>query len=77
MRALAKTTVCIMVSETCTFIINLLWDNTVKGHFQSSEDDIRHCMGKFGDEWQFPYAFAAVDGSDLLIKCPNSGAQAM
>ena len=34
-------------------------------------------MGTFGEEWQFPYAFAAVDGSHLPIKCPNGGAQAM
>ena len=34
-------------------------------------------MGKFGEEWQFHYAFAAVDGSHLPIKCPNGGAQAM
>ena len=34
-------------------------------------------MGKFGEEWQFPYAFTAVNGSHLPIKCPNHGAQAM
>jgi len=28
-------------------------------------------------EWQFAYAFAAVDGSHLPIKCPNGGAQSM
>ena len=34
-------------------------------------------MGKFGEEWQFPYPFAAVDGSHLPIECPNGGAKAM
>ena len=34
-------------------------------------------MGKFGEEWQFPYAFATVDGSQLPIKYPNGGAQVM
>ena len=48
-----------------------------KKHFPTSEDEIQHVMGKFGEEWQFSYAFAAVDGSGLPIKCPNGGAQAM
>ena len=34
-------------------------------------------MGKFGEEWQFPYAFPAIDCSHLPIKCLNGGAQAM
>ena len=33
-------------------------------------------MAKFGEEWQFPYAFAAIDGSHLPIKCPRGGAKA-
>ena len=74
---LDKVTVCTIVSKTCTVIINTLWDDTVKWHFSTSEDDIRHCMGKFGEEWQFPYAFAAADGSHLPLKCPNGRAQAM
>ena len=77
MCSLAKATVCTIVSETCTVIINTLWDNIVNISFPTSEDDIRHCMRKFGEECQFPYAFAAVDGSYLPIKCPNGGAQAM
>ena len=46
-------------------------------HFQTSENGIWHCMGKFGEEWQFPCAFAAVDDSHLPTKRPNGGAQAM
>ena len=34
-------------------------------------------MRKFGEEWQFPYTFAAADGSHVPIKCPNDGAQVM
>ena len=30
-------------------------------------------MGKFGEEWQFPCAFAALDGSHVPIKWPNGG----
>ena len=65
------------MSETCTVIRNTLWDDTVKRHFPTSEYDIKHYMGKFGEEWQFPCTFAAVDGSHVPIKCPNGGAQGM
>jgi len=49
----------------------------VKKLFPTTEDDLRKCMQKFGEEWQFANAFAAVDGSHLPIKCPNGGAQSM
>ena len=77
MCGLAKSTVCVIVIETCSAIINTLWDDTVKKYFPTSRDDFKESMAKFGEEWQFPYAFAAVDGSHLPIKCPKGGAQAM
>ena len=77
MCGLAKSTVCVIVTETCSAIINTLWDDTVKKYFPTSRDDFKESMAKFGEEWQLPYAFAAVDGSHLPIKCPKRGAQAM
>ena len=77
MCGLQKSTVCMIVNESYSVIINTFWDESVKKHFPISEDEIRHVIGKFGAEWQFPYTFAAVDGSHLPIKCPNGGAQAM
>ena len=77
MCGLAKSTVCVIVTETCSAIINTLRDDTVKKYFPTSRDDFQESMAKFGEEWQFPYAFAAVDGSHLPIKCPKGGAQAM
>ena len=77
MCGLAKSTVCVIVTETCSAIINTLWDDTVKKYFPISRDDFKESMAKFGEEWQFPYAFAAVDGSHLPIKCLKGGAQAM
>ena len=77
MCGLAKATVCTIVSETCKGTVDILWNDTMKKHFPSSHEDFKHSMEKFGEEWQFPYAFSAVDGSHLPIKCPNGGAQAM
>ena len=51
MCGLAKATVCMFVSETLTVIINTLCDDTVKRHFPISEDDIWHCIGRFGLHW--------------------------
>ena len=77
MCGLAEATVCTIVSETCKVVADTVWNDTVKKHFPSSHEDFKHSMEKFGGEWQFPYAFLAVDGSHLPIKCPNGGAQAM
>lgn len=66
-----------IVNETCSVIINTFWDDCVKKYFPASKDEFRQVMGKFGEEWQFPYAFTAVDGSHLPMKCPNGGAHAM
>ena len=77
MCGLGKGNVCTIVSKTCTVIINTLWDDIVKRPSSTSEDDIRHYMRKFDKEWQFPFAFSAVDGSHLPIKCPIGRAQAM
>ena len=77
MCGLAMSTVCVIVIETCKILVNNLWDDVVKRHFPRTEKDFERSMEEFGEEWQFPYAFAAVDGSHLPIKCPKGGAQAM
>ena len=76
MTGFAKSTICVIVKETCRAIINILWDSAVTKYFPVTKDDYKEKMIKFGEEWQFPYAFSAVDGSHLPIKCPNGGAEA-
>ena len=77
MCGIAESTVCSIVIETCQVIVNILWNDAVKKQFPSTENEFKKKMEEFGEEWQFPYAFAGVDGSHLPIKCPNGGAQAM
>ena len=77
MSGLAKSTVCVVVIETCQAIIDAMWDDTVTSRFPTTKEEFYENMAKFGEEWQFPYTFAAVDGSHLPIKCPRGGAQAM
>ena len=57
-------------------IINILWDSAVTKYFPVTKDDYKEKMIKFGEEWQFPYAFSAADGSHLPIKCRSGGAEA-
>ena len=77
MSGLAVPTVCMIVMDTCRAITESLWGEHVTKHFPSSEADIRDAMTQFEQEWQFQYAFSAIDGSHLPIKCPKGGAQAM
>ena len=48
MRGLQKSTVCMIVNDSCSVIINTFWDESVKKHFPTSEDETRHVMGKNG-----------------------------
>ena len=49
MSGLQKSTACMIVNESCRVIINTFWDESVKKRFPTSEDEIRHAMGKFGE----------------------------
>ena len=77
MCGLATSTVCRIIIDTCEAITEVLWDETVSKHFPSSKNDFSQSLQEFGEEWQFPYAFAAIDGSHLPIRCPNGGAHSM
>ena len=34
-------------------------------------------MGEIDSGWQFPFAFSAIDGSLIPMKCPPGGPEAM
>ena len=76
MCGLAVSTVSVIVSETCRVIVNTLWDESVGKLLPKSEEDFTNLIAKFGEEWQFPYVFGAIDGSHLPIKCCRGGAKA-
>ena len=39
-------------------------------------EKFKECMTDFEQIWQFPYAFGAIDGCHLPIKCPTGGREA-
>ena len=73
MVGLAESTVCQIVVEDCTAIIEELWSETV----DEINDEFKEKLQDMDAEWQFSYAFAAIDGSHLLIKFPIGGEEAM
>ena len=76
MVGLAESTVCQIVVEVCTVIIEELWLETIEIHFPKSNDEFQEKLLDMDAEWQFPYTFAAIDGSHLPIKCPSGGQEA-
>ena len=72
-----ESTVYKIVIEVCEAISEVLWEEAVAKYFPKTEADFKTCLLDMDEEWQFPYAYCAIDGSYLPIKCPNDGAEAM
>ena len=36
-------------------------------------EELKTTMVDMESKWQFPFAFSAIDGSNLSIKCPKGG----
>ena len=73
---LGTATVCNITLEVSKAIVKELWDKTVVKHFPKTQQDFEDKMALMDEEWQFPYAFGAVDGCHLPIKCPPGGSEA-
>ena len=54
-----------------------LWTDAVVRLFPKSVDDFRNKLQEMKCEWQFKYAFAAIDGLHYPIKCPAGWAECM
>ena len=77
MAGLAESTVCKIVIEVCNAIIEKLWTDPVDRHFPKSVDDFRNKLQEMECEWQYKYAFAAIDGWHCPIKCPSGGIESI
>ena len=69
-------TVCNITLEVSQALVKRLWDKTVAINFPKTELEFKEKMALMDEEWQFPYAFGAVDGCHLPIKCPPGGSEA-
>ena len=77
MAGLAESTVWKIVIEVCNAIIEKLWTDPVDRHFPKSVDDFRNKLQEMECEWQYKYAFAAIDGWHCPIKCPSGGIESI
>ena len=59
-------------------IVENFWGESVEKRFPKTEGEFRSaCDDDMNAEWQFFYAFPAIDGSHFPIKCPPGGPEAM
>ena len=69
-------TVCEIVNEVSSAIVNNLWMDSVSSHFPKDTEPFKQCMEEMESEWQFPCCFGALDGCHIPIKCPDGGLEA-
>jgi len=69
-------TVCTIVSEVSESINNNLCKDSVMAHFPSDEACFKEKMLDTEQLWQFPCAWASIDGCHLPLKCPAGGLEA-
>ena len=77
MTVVGESTVICIVNEVSQAIVENLWTKFVSNLFPKNQRDFSNMMGEMDSEWQFPFAFSAIDGSHLPTKCPPGGPQAM
>ena len=69
-------TVCEIVNEVSSAIVNNLWMDSVSSHFPKDTEPFKQCMEEVESEWQFPCCFGALDDCHIPIKCPDGGLEA-
>ena len=70
---LGTSTVCEIVREVSSIIVNRLWERFVTNNFPTNSEKLKEVMASFEEKWQYPSCFGAVDGCHLPIKCPRGG----
>ena len=77
MTGYAVSSVSCLIKEVFQAIVKILWEESVTKLFPRRGEDFRQALINMESEWQFRFAFAAIDGSHLTIKCPPGGSEAM
>ena len=72
---LGTSTVCEIVIEVSQALVEHFWEDEVASHFPQNTDELKRKMEEMDKEWQFTYAFAAIDGCHISIKCPAGGSE--
>ena len=70
---LGEATVCNIVRDVSKTSVERLLERYVEDNFPRDEEQLIVKMEEMEQEWQFPYAYAAIDGCHIPIKCPAGG----
>ena len=71
---IGESTTCGIVVEVCHLIIDVVWEESVSKLWPDSEEKMLDLMRCMDAEWQFIFAYAAIDGSHISIHCTPGGA---
>ena len=69
---IGEPTVCNIVRDVSKAIVESLWERYVGDNFPKDEEQLGAKMEEMEQEWQFPCAYAAINGYHIPIKCPVS-----
>ena len=73
---LGEATICLIVIEVCQVMVHTFWMEEVSNLFPQNQEELNKAMELMDEEWQFPCAYAAIDGCHIPIRCPPGGAEA-
>ena len=73
MTGVGESTVICIVNEVSQAIVENLWTKFVSNLFPKNQGDFSNVMEEMDSEWQFPFAFSAIDRSHFPMKCPPGG----
>ena len=68
-----RSTVGMVVDEVVEAIVAELWEEHVSKHFSKTEEQFRQKILDTEELWQFPCCWAAIDGCQIPLKCPDGG----
>ena len=72
---IGKSTPCGIVVEVCQLIVEIVWEETASTLLLDIEEKMMDLMKCMDAEWQFTYAYAAMNCSHMPIRCPSGGAE--
>ena len=67
MASYAESTISLIIKEVCQVTIHLFWEEYVINYFPKNTEEFLQCMINMETEWQFRFAFSAIDDSHLPI----------
>jgi len=73
---LGVSTVATIVREVSHTIVETLWQECVSRHLPQNQHGFERKILDMEELWQFPFAWGAIDGCHIPVKCPPGGLQA-